>query len=254
MSSPELANELIVHLKDSTRFKSLQVLIQYQFTDYKLMATALTHSSFVHESDKNYESYERLEFLGDSVLQLIVTQELVTRFPYEKEGILSKLRSSIVNEDSLTIVAKKIGLGELVFLGRGEKKSKGRNRSSLLCDIFESFIGALYLDSNFETCRRVVLSLIETYLPGAFLLERLDVFDPKTKLQEMTLKNFKKLPEYLDEEVCLENGVFFRVSLDIGLEEKFSATDISKKKAQRMAAQNALYYLETNSLYMPKNC
>jgi ribonuclease-3 len=206
---------------------------------------AFCHSSFVHENPQMGADYEQLEFLGDAVLQLIVTKKLLEIFPNEAEGTLSKLRSSIVNQDILAGLAQSIGLTNLLLLGKGENKAGGSRKNSILCDIFEAFVGAIYLEEGIVKASEVVLKIMESSSMELFNIERLDYFDAKTKLQEYTLKHFHTLPQYKIEEKSLENGLYFEASLDI-VGSHFSAVDSSKKKAQQLVATQVLQYIKTH--------
>ncbi len=239
----QLANSL----RSSLKFKQFQQHIGHQFTNFEVVATALTHSSYSNECAEDIKDYEKLEFLGDALLQVIVTEELVTKYPEEKEGNLSKLRSSIVNEEALAKVAMSIGLGEFIFLGKGEDKSGGRTRYALLADVMESFIAAIYLDTGFERAKEMTLSLLKRSSENLFDIRNIIFFDAKTKLQEFTLKRFKSLPEYETNELSLENGMAFEVKLNLQDHKIFRAIDISKKKAQQQVAAAALNYIENNN-------
>ncbi|HYK72284.1 MAG TPA: ribonuclease III, partial [Pseudoneobacillus sp.] len=133
-------------------FKQFQAKIGVQFADEKLLKQAFTHSSYVNEHRKKpFEDNERLEFLGDAVLELTVSQFLFKKYPLMSEGELTKLRAAIVCEPSLVAFANELFFGQLILLGKGEEMTGGRERPALLADVFEAFIGALYLDKGIET-------------------------------------------------------------------------------------------------------
>lgn len=162
--------------------------IQYEFRDQSLLKTALTHRSF------GTPNYERLEFLGDSVLNCIIAGELYQRFPQLPEGDLSRVRAIIVKQQSLHEHARRLGIGDCLLLGEGEIRSGGRARPSILADALEAIIGAISLDGGFESARVVVLRIFETVLSDAnpAVLGK----DPKTLLQELLQGRRMALPQY----------------------------------------------------------
>lgn len=161
----------------------LEQRIKYKFRNSLLLAEALTHPSLGHEAQRHHFDNQRLEFLGDAVLQLIFTEYLFDRYPDYPEGDLTKLRARLVSREGLTILANSISLGKYLMMGKGEETSGGRERSSSLSDAFEALMGAMYLDSDYVTVRRVVLAEAREFL------ELLDVnppeANPKGRLQEI---------------------------------------------------------------------
>jgi ribonuclease III len=229
--------------KKWAKFKRLQEKIEIFFTNEKLLIQAFTHSSYVNEHRKRpHEDNERLEFLGDAVLELTISQYLFKKFPNMSEGELTKLRASIVCEPSLVKFANALSFGELVLLGRGEELTGGRERPALLADVFEAFIGALYLDQGMEA---VVQFLEKTIFPkineGAFS----HVMDYKSQLQELVQRDGIGVIEYkiLQEKGPAHNKEFVsRVSLNG--EELGIGVGRSKKEAEQQAAQMALEKLK----------
>ncbi|KIP22514.1 MULTISPECIES: ribonuclease III [Anoxybacillus] len=225
------------------KFKQFQEQIGIFFRDEKLLIQAFTHSSYVNEHRKRlYEDNERLEFLGDAVLELTVSQYLFEQFPQMSEGELTKLRAAIVCEPSLVTFAHALSFGDLVLLGKGEELTGGRMRPSLLADVFEAFIGALYLDQGIEA---VVQFLGKTMFPkireGAFS----HVMDYKSQLQELVQRDGNGVLEYkiLQERGPAHNKEFVsRVSLNG--EELGVGIGRSKKEAEQRAAQMALAKLK----------
>ncbi|MED0656704.1 ribonuclease III [Anoxybacillus ayderensis] len=221
------------------KFKQFQEQIGIFFRDEKLLIQAFTHSSYVNEHRKRlHEDNERLEFLGDAVLELTVSQYLFEQFPQMSEGELTKLRAAIVCEPSLVTFAHALSFGDLVLLGKGEELTGGRMRPSLLADVFEAFIGALYLDQGIEA---VVQFLGKTMFPkireGAFS----HVMDYKSQLQELVQRDGNGVLEYkiLQERGPAHNKEFVsRVSLNG--EELGVGIGRSKKEAEQRAAQMAL--------------
>jgi ribonuclease-3 len=173
---------------DKERQASLSRIIHYTFNDPSFMIMALTHRSFSAQHN------ERLEFLGDSVLSLLIASELYKRFPRIDEGDLSRLRAQLVKESSLSTIATSMGLGDFIRLGEGELKSAGWRRPSILADTFESMIGAIYLDGGIEPTHQFVLRFFETQLNE--IDPKLIQKDPKTLLQELLQSKKSDLPIY----------------------------------------------------------
>jgi ribonuclease-3 len=161
----------------------LEQRLKYKFRNALLLAEALTHPSLGHETQRHHFDNQRLEFLGDAVLQLIFTEYLFDQFPQLSEGYLTKIRARIVSRDGLRLLAERLGLGKYLMMGRGEEANGGRDRSSTLSDAFEALIGAMYLDSDFVTVRRVVLTEARDILEDL----EIDPIDnnPKGRLQEL---------------------------------------------------------------------
>jgi ribonuclease-3 len=198
------------------------------------LVKAFTHTSFSHEYQVPHQ--ELLEFLGDSVLQLIVTDQICAQYPKEKEGKLSKLRSSVVNEKTLATLALELKLNELLLVGKGEFKKELYLQEAVLGDTMEALICQIYRHQGYEATRKKFLGWLQSYLPEALNLSVLDDFDAKSKLQEATLAKYKVLPRYSAEEA--KEG--FRVML--WLQEKLLAEGIfsSKKIGERELAQQVL--------------
>lgn len=201
---------------------------------------SLTHSSLLQEY-KNwpFENNQRLEFLGDAALDFFISKKLLVMYPKEPEGNLSKLRSTLVNEQSLSRWARVIKLDDFILLGNGER-TKSLIGDGILSDAFEALIGAMSISiHNWED---ILLFWLEVYQKQTdtelLCLKRLEDFDPKTSLQEKTLALYKKLPEYSSED--MDNGKEFLVTLSLGGVELARAQSFSKKKAQREAAKVVL--------------
>ena len=203
----------------------------YEFDDSALFELALTHRSV---SSRNNE---RLEFLGDSLLGLIVSIEIMKKFPLSSEGELTRIRASLVNGESLSSVANQLGIGEMVLLGDGEKKSGGYRRPSILADVFEALVGAIYLDSDFETTERLVLDIFKVRIEGIEKNASI-AKDSKTILQEHLQSHSLPLPVYsiLEEKGPDHQKDFCVECKTVLLEENESATEGSKRKAEQAAA------------------
>ncbi|WP_407267989.1 ribonuclease III [Radiobacillus sp. PE A8.2] len=220
-------------------FQILQNKLGISFNNLHLLKQAFTHSSYVNEHrKKNYEDNERLEFLGDAVLELGVSQYLYREFPEMAEGELTKLRASIVCEASLVNFANAIGFSDFILLGKGEEMTGGRNRPALLADVFESFIGALYLDQGFDIALRF---LEETVFPsiskGAFS----HAMDYKSQLQENVQQNKSGIVEYhiIDEKGPAHDREFIA---QVVINEEVAGVGVgrTKKEAEQRAAKKAL--------------
>jgi len=217
---------------------SLEKVIGYSFSDRSIVLEALTHRSYAHEK-KNQLNYERLEFLGDAVLQLIVTEYLLDRYKNYDEGLLSKLRGYFVSEDFLSKVATELKLGDYILLGKGEKASGGKYKESLLCDIFESVVAAIYIDGGYDEARNIIMThfgdrIDEDISNSAFV-------DAKSELQKISQRKYGTLPEYtvLDEKGPEHDKIFVvRVNVEDLVTDK--GIGKTKKSAEKDAARNAL--------------
>ncbi len=172
----------------------LESRIDYKFRNSLLLAEALTHPSLAYESQKPHFDNQRLEYLGDAVIQLIITEELFKRFPGFPEGQLTKLRSRVVSRRALAQFANQIDLGEYVLLGKGEEATGGRRRHSTLADTFEALIGAVYLDGGPEPSTKLVLHLFEKAISD--MVESPEENNPKGELQECLQSIHPEPPSY----------------------------------------------------------
>ncbi len=219
-------------------FAKLEERLSYEFSDKSLLKVALTHSSYMNEcmDHSRHECYERMEFLGDAVLELIVSEFLYRKMPDKREGSLSGLRAQLVCEQSLSKLARGLRINEFIILGKGEESCGGRQKSSILCDVFESVLGAVYLDGGFDAaCEIVNRELISRY-------EEIIVRNYKSELQEMAdLLEGKPDIEYRTlEESGPDHDKSFTVGVYIGGVQKGVGTGKSKKEAQQLAAAQAL--------------
>jgi ribonuclease-3 len=197
---------------------------------------AMTHRSYAYENG-GVPTNERLEFLGDSVLGVIITEELYRRHPDLPEGQLAKLRAAIVNSRALAGVGRSIDLGTYLKLGRGEQASGGRDKSSIIADAVEAVIGAFYLDRGLEPTRALVLTLFATALDDAATLGA--GLDWKTSLQELAAERSVGAPEYVVVESGPDHQKSFVAKVVIGGEEVGEGTGNSKKEAEQLAAEQA---------------
>jgi ribonuclease-3 len=214
------------------------------FRDKTLLQRALTHRSYINENmDFPLEDNERLEFLGDAVLDFIAAEYLYHRFPEMSEGQLTSLRAALVRTETLADFASEIGLGELVYLGRGEEDNGGRMRPAILCDCFEALIGALYLDQGLDPVRVFVIRVIRSAIPQ--ILEGETDKDAKSMLQELSQKYRRITPTYRTVgERGPDHSKEFTVAAVIGRETYGLGVGHSKQVAAQAAAQAALARLE----------
>lgn len=227
---------------------NLQQRLGYKFYDVGLLQRALTHKSFANELKNQIEHNEKLEFLGDAVLDLVVGEFLYETFPQDTEGGLSKKRASIVNEEVLSELALDMGLNKLIHLGKGELLTGGASKPRLVASSFEAIIGAMYLDGGFQITKdfiRKEFSILTEKICGSEDYER----DYKTRLQEVVQKALKETPRY---EVLAEEGPphdrEFLVCVKVKEDVLAQGRGRSKKSAEQSAAKNALEmkYKETN--------
>ncbi len=218
--------------------KALEKNLGYSFKNTGLLTNALTHSSFANEARGGITSNERLEFLGDSVLSVIVSDYIYARFNNLPEGELTKLRASLVCEKSLCGFSRQLGLGTFLRLGKGEEKGGGRERDSILADAFEAVLAAIYLDSDLETARNFVMK---------FVLKELNHTDDeafkdyKTALQEIIQRNPEESVSYiLIGESGPDHDKLFEMEVHLNSNVIGKGIGKSKKQAEQMAAKQAL--------------
>lgn len=217
--------------------------IELNFKDPGLLKLALTHRSAVGNR-KGQQSNERLEFLGDAVLEYVVSEALYRQFPDEAEGLLTKLRSAIVRETALAKAAKAINLGPMLILGRGEAKSGGGDKDYLLANTFEALIGALYLDQEIPPIKELVDTLLLPMLPG--ILARKAYIDDKSKLQEYVQAKLKTTPKYLTLSTHgPDHGRLFSVVAIIAGKRYILGEGRTKQLAEEDSARKTLKHLKT---------
>ncbi len=220
-------------------YTSLEEKLGYRFKDKRLIVEALTHKSY----KKPYNN-ERLEFLGDAVLDLVVGEYLFKKFPDSNEGVLSKIRASLVNESGFALLARAIELGNYIYLSPAEENNNGRNKPSLLSNAFEAVIGAVYLEAGLDTVRRIAIALLEEAHPKIDL-DTLSK-DYKTALQELTQATHGVTPQYeLLGAFGPDHKKEFEVAVTLNGERISEARGKSKKEAQQKAAKIALERLKS---------
>lgn len=227
----------------STNIERLQQRLGHQFGDRKVLLQSLTHTSYGHEylQDKSLalRDNERLEFLGDAILDLVVSDILLESFPNSNEGQLSKMRAAVVNEKTLASIAKSIGLQDCIRLGKGETQTKGQEKPSILSSTFEALIAAVYLDGGFYAVYPVVRHLF-----SPFFIEEQDLmayYDHKTQLQELVQAKWKVTPTYhLLKTEGPDHAKRFEVEVRMKGKPLAHALGASKKEAEQNAARQAI--------------
>jgi ribonuclease III len=230
--------------RKSSHFNALNRKLGYRFKRENILEKAFRHASYVNEREKmDLGNNERLEFLGDAVLDLAVSHILMDLFEEVDEGELSKYRASVVNEGGLCRVARKLQLGDYMLLGKGEELTQGREKPSILANTMEALLGALYLDAGFDRTKEIIQRL---FMP---LIERVHsdeaVHDFKSILQEHTQEIYKQRPEYrLVEQNGPAHDRTFRVSLHLEGRVIAGGEGKSKKEAEQRAAREAFFCLK----------
>lgn len=213
--------------------KELEKNIGYTFKDKSLLKAAMTHSSYANENKGNIPYNERLEFLGDAVLQLITSEKLFKESSHMAEGKMSKQRAALVCEEALAGYSAEIQLGQFLLLGKGEEASGGRNRPSILADAFEALIGAMFLDGGMDVAKKFVLRFVDA--------AHLSLQDYKTLLQEIIQKNpGERLSYVVSGEHGPDHDKSFEVQVHLNSNVIGKGTGKSKKQAEQAAAKEAL--------------
>jgi len=214
--------------------KELENIIKYNFKDKTLLNKALTHKSY-----DNTINNEKLEFLGDRVLGLVISKELLDRYPNEREGTIDKKFANLVNKKTCTKIAKKLNLKKFLFLGSSHKNLE-RSADKILSDCLEAIVGAIYIDGGIKSSEKFIFSFWETFINESIVT----LIDPKTKLQEHTLKKFKKLPKYtFFRKTGPQHKPLFKTEVEIPESKKIIGIGSSKKNAQQNAAAKLIKIL-----------
>ena len=215
--------------------KELEIILDYNFKNPDLLKQSLIHKSF-----DNINNNEKLEFLGDRVLGLIISKKLIEIYPEEKEGIIDKKFANLVNKKTCCNIAKKLDIKKFMFLG-ASNKSLQRSADKIIGDCLESLIGAIYLDGGLKSAEKFVLNFWKQYLENSVL----PLIDAKTQLQEHSLKKFKKLPQYtFYKKTGPQHKPIFKTDVQIPDSKKAIGTGTSKKNAQQNAASKLLRVLK----------
>ena len=225
---------------DNHLFQKLEERISYQFKNRNLLKQAVTHSSYSNEKRMSkLANNERLEFLGDAVLEVISSEFIFLKYKQMDEGEMTKLRASLVCEQSLASCAREIELGKFLLLGKGEMNTGGRERDSILSDALESIIGAIYLDGGFTSAKEFVEGLVLSDIEGKQLF-----YDSKTILQEVVQSKYKEILHYeLIGEVGPDHDKMFTVAVYIGENKLGTGSGRTKKAAEHEAAYQAILLL-----------
>ena len=230
------------------KLESLEKKLGYTFKDTELFIQSFCHSSYANEQiNSSMGDNERLEFLGDAVLDLAISHILMLRFRDATEGDLSKFRATVVDEAGLYEVALRLGLGEYLLLGKGEEQSRGREKPSILADTTEALIGAIYLDAGFDMAMEIIKGLFSSLLDRVGTQEL--VHDFKSLLQEYSQQSCKTLPRYrLIKETGPAHDRSFQVALSLSGEVLAEGEGRSKKEAEQNAAREAFFYLKEGGI------
>ncbi len=216
------------------KIRDLEKIIKYNFKKNYLLERALTHKSF-----NNTINNEKLEFLGDRVLGLVISEKLLEKYPNEKEGIIDKKFANLVNKKTCILIAKKINLKRFIFLGSSHKKIE-RSAEKISSDCLEAIVGAIYLDNGLNSAEKFILNFWEEYLQKS----EITLIDSKTKLQEFSLKKFKELPKYVFfKKTGPQHRPLFKTEVQIPNSKKIIGVGSSKKNAQQNAASKLLKIL-----------
>jgi ribonuclease-3 len=216
------------------KLKELEKILKYNFKKSYLLEKALTHKSF-----NNNINNEKLEFLGDRVLGLVISEKLLEKYPEEKEGIIDKKYANLVNKKTCLIIAKKINLKKFILLGDSHKKLE-RSADKISSDCLEAVVGAIYLDGGLKSIEKFILNFWKEYL----LKSAVTLIDSKTKLQEFSLKKFKELPKYIFfKKTGPQHRPLFKTEVQIPNSKKIIGEGSSKKNAQQNAAAKLIKIL-----------
>mgnify|MGYP006438536025 FL=1 len=217
------------------KIKDLEKIIKYSFKNNLLLTTSLTHKSF-----NNINNNEKLEFLGDRVLGLVISQKLLEKFPNEKEGIIDKKFANLVNKKTCSLIAKKINLKRFLYLGSSHKNLE-RSENKIISDSLEAIVGAIFLDGGLKASQKFILNFWQLYLDKSIIT----LVDSKTQLQEYSLKKFKELPKYnFHKKIGPQHKPSFKTDVQIPNSKKIFGSGSSKKQAQQNAASKLLKILK----------
>ena len=214
--------------------KELEIIINYSFKDKDLLNKALTHKSF----DGSHNN-EKLEFLGDRVLGLIISKKLLEKYPNEKEGVIDKKFANLVNKKTCVEIGNKLNLRKYLFLGKSHKNSE-RSTDKIVSDSLEAIVGAIYLDGGLKSSEKFIFNFWDHYIDQSVVT----LIDSKTKLQEYSLKKFKKLPKYtFFKKTGPQHKPIFKTEVEIPESKKITGIGSSKKNAQQNAASKLIKIL-----------
>jgi len=220
--------------------EDLYLILGYRFHNIEYLETSLTHPSMMYDSNKTLKNYERTELLGDAVLSLVITEELIKNYPDEDEGNLSRRRNALVSGYVLSEIASKLGIGKFIIMSKGEEKDRGRINKHNLENVMEAIIGAIYKDGGIEEARKFVLKHWKGRIKNHPELPK----EPKTDLQELTQKYYKKIPRYeLLERIGPEHDSTFVSKVSLDELESFIGRGESRKMSEKDAAKKMINYI-----------
>ena len=215
--------------------KQFEIILKYNFKNKNLLHKALTHKSY-----NNYINNEKLEFLGDRVLGLVISKTLLDKYPHEKEGIIDKKFANLVNKKTCISIAKKINIKKFLYLGSSHKNLE-RSADKIESDCLEAIVGAIYEDSGLRSSEKFILNFWEPYIDKSIIT----IIDSKTKLQEFSLKKFKVLPKYtFFKKTGPQHNPLFKTEVEIPESKKILGAGSSKKQAQQNAAAKLIKILK----------
>jgi ribonuclease III len=238
---------------DKSQIKSLQKQLKYKFRNKELLVLAMTHPSYVQGTEKANDHNQRLEFLGDAVLGMVVAEEVYLTYPTEREGFLTKARSSICHGKGLTQLARTLGIEEYLLMGKGEKKSRIQDRSLMLGDTLEAIIGAVYLDGGYRSARKLVLQWVNEQLQE--LVTAMPTINYKGTLQEWSQSRYgeNRFVYEIAEVQGPDHARVFTIHLKWGERVLASASGSSKKDTEAAAARQVVVMIETHGGELPED-
>ncbi|OGV40067.1 MAG: ribonuclease III [Lentisphaerae bacterium GWF2_45_14] len=229
--------------------KKLETAIGYSFKNPRLLREAVTHRSYSAENSLSYDN-QRLEFLGDAVLEIILTEYLFMKYTEEPEGKLTKMRSALAQKNALYKLSQEIGLDSYILLGRGELESGGNKRTSTMSDAYEAVLGAMFLDSSLEDVKRIVMPVIATHFPEP--IDLIKSINPKGDLQEFTQKHWNMAPKYRVLKIeGPDHNPNYTVSVSIKNNLIANGEANNRRSAESEAARNALNILKNQEGILP---
>lgn len=229
-------------------YDDLEKRIGVKFTNRDLLKTALTHRSYINENrEQNIENNERLEFLGDAVLELIISDHIYKKYPEKHEGELTSIRSALVRTESIAEESKKMGIGQYLLLSKGEEESGGKDKEYIIADLYEAVLGAIYLDKDYETAKEYVTRTILKKVDK--VVEEELFIDPKTKIQELSQAKYKVTPTYtILKEEGPDHDKHFTIGLFLENKEIAQGVGTSKQKAEEDAARKAILIMKKDKI------
>lgn len=222
----------------------LKYRLNYEFGNIQLLKEAMTHRSYSAENDLDYDN-QRLEYLGDAVIEIILSDYLYHRYPSAPEGLLTRMRAAMVQQEALALIARQLNLDLFIRMGKGEIDGGGMQREAALCDVFEALVGAVYLDAGMTKTAALFLPLFEQHFPDPE--GRLNEQNPKGSLQELAQRLWNKAPEYQVVSISgPDHDPVYKVSVSINRQIMGEGEAGKRKTAESIAARNALANIDTN--------